>query len=225
MKYISIFFVVLSFIIINDKINACDCPIGWDSHSINYNYPTDPIHFPDIYCPVTIEYCCHWDNNLKQVVVQICDIYSTDHDHCMAFLPDWSDFLYNVYVEVLNNSGPVCTPEYPPCDGLTYDNYMLNIQTCYKYHNIPPGLGLHATPCPEGTVCEVHFKKCYDYSQNPPVLYMCYDGQVSYTGTCSNNVPTTLPPPGYTWEDEWETDCIYTPQGCELISIFYPACQ
>jgi len=212
------FFTSLSFV-----ESYADCPPGYTQETLNevnysYQYPSGGGYFE---CKVDIVYCCKWDNNLKEVVVEITEVKPHNPDsNCLVYLPDINDFISWLHTVTAQHADKFCSPLFPPCDDNINPFYIFKVFVagCWYYKNLQlyPHDDIYGTlmrPCPyETTECISTWKVCYDYTYTPAQLtYIFVSKTLSGTSTCPTTMPT-LPPAGKTWDEPWESDCFST--GC-----------
>lgn len=211
-KFISLVFVLLFLGAVNSYAEEIECPNGWELKTIRatYTYP------PSFVCEVDITFCCGWDNIEKRIMIEIEQIKaSTPGGNCIASIPDFSDFINWVHDQIAEQADSLCKPDYPPCDDLENPFYEVHINSkrCFKYVNksIYGIWELLYLPCPGlSGECKTIYRICYDYRYTPPRLRRYLIGRnIVGPSDCPTTVPT-LPPPGKTWNEYWETYCFLT---------------
>lgn len=141
MKKISIGFILTFVLFVSTSLNMyATCPSGYTSYTLSATYPYTYVVSGVTYyytCPMTIKYCCKWDNTLKQVVIIIDDFYGTT-TNCPDAIPDWSDFINWLHNQVALASHVSCAPAFPPCDDVNNPYYETKITSsqCWKIENI-----------------------------------------------------------------------------------------
>jgi hypothetical protein len=205
--------ILLSMLLPSNRLNAC-LP-GWNEHTVTYCY-TYNYNGESKYCYLEITYCCGWDNSLKTVDLNIVKIKSTGSgSDCNNWVHDKQALLYWAIMNCAYHLDDDCFPEWPPCDENWFYVKISN-SICYRIANHPNEELLLRTEfilCNDLTDCKCYywFQKCIDYSVNPPELKTIFTAQ-HRTENCQINCfqeNPFLPPQGYTWDDEWYTNCYF----------------
>lgn len=193
------------------------CPQGWDSDTIQamYSYNFNGYQFS---CYFTIIYCCRWNNDLKQVQAIIDVIYPTYSSICWLFIRDWWDFNNWVHNTVAVASIS-CSPPYPPCDDPNTNYFEIKViaNHCWYYENIQKYIGddyiLMKKRCGNLTnYCEITWRVCIDYSQNPPRISRTLVSRNSIgQPQCPDTYPELPPDDDPRWGQYWITQCFAHP--------------
>jgi len=218
-NYIVSLILGLTLVISTSSNLYATCPSGYTSYTIAATYTYTPLGGGTFNCPMTIKYCCKWDNSLKQVVSIIDDFYGTT-TNCATAIPDWVDFLTWLHNTVAQSSHLACAPEFPPCDDLVNPYYEVKVTSsrCWKIANrLVDGayndyVWVHTfINCQTSDKCVSTWRVCLDYNFSPPKVVRTFVSKVSLgTPACPDTEPT-LPPAGKTDEEPWITDCFAKP--------------
>jgi hypothetical protein len=221
-KKIKLFF--LFFLMINYRVFTFDCPDGYTMHTLVKVFDCQPALCER--CTVAIPFCCKWNTETHQL-----DIIFEDE---WAYFLRWSLCCYYLLLDtavfenfldsvLISSAEDICHGQYPPCDHPTRKYYEVVIAKpiCVYYKNTfePPLPGeepmwlLKVRRCANNAYCYKKYRVCKDYAQNPPQIVKTLV-EVYVSSHCEETeCPTSLPPTGKSWEEEWETGCCY--RGCQ----------
>lgn len=211
MKKVLLFlFSVLSFFSAISTASAdIVCPNGYSGPFTiqeTYTYP------PSFVCNVSISFCCKWDNTQKTSSVEIEELWETGGGHCLAYIPNWSDFLLWLHEIVLDRTRVACEPPITPCDDEENPFFIHKISSanCIYYQNMIkyPGDDIYSLvikKCPGSVYCLSTWRICYDYDLET-IRKTFVSMEMTGSAYCSETKPT-LPPQGKGWEEAWYTEC------------------
>lgn len=219
-KIVVIFSLIMFISIISSKEAKAVCPQGT-------NPATMVFQDPETGCNWTINFCwqCqHFVQTHNLFFVQI-ESYSSDPNNigCDNQALSTDKATKAIFSWIMMND--LC--EGKPCNGedTLWTECVLSIPLCKMYRNIYyPDINKNIVTsygCESGQFCQKHFKFCIDYNFNPPHIHISYVG--AYT-TIVTQEPITpcpvvnelIPPPGKTWQDNWDSDCIQILNNCTI---------
>lgn len=202
------------FLFVNN-LSAFQCPKGYIRHTIIRAFSCGCHR-----CTVAIPFCCKWNPFEHKLEV----IFNTDEAWflrwrlcCYYLLQDTATYHNFIDTAIMNNVENICLGEYPPCDHPTLRYYEVEIKKpiCVYYKNafITPFPGeepmwvLRVKRCSQYSNCIKKYRICIDYFQSPPAKTITLL-ETYITGNCKMG-NCVIPPPGKTWEEEWETECCF----------------
>ncbi len=191
-----------------------ECPSGFEAHDLLGTFYVSC--WP---CNIHIQICCKWDSETHTLIYYVIDNYMDDPDQFACLFLDFYSQQYSEWLDdfVLENIENVCFGDYPPCDHPTLNHFDVERRKAmcyfYKLQYTPPLPGedpiwkLSWKSCGFDSYCKTTWRICYDYSYNPKRFRKTLVGsEVIGTVYCDDD-PPTVPPPGKTMYESWETNC------------------
>ena len=180
------------------------CPFPYSTMTVNFN-TGDPT-----YCDVSVEYC--FKTNLGNTVY---DIYLSNIKILNPPCDAYSDESLIIKVKDAIARDLLIHNLLYPCSDTTHEKIQVNYTQahCWYYHNFPysptnPIPYLLMVPCDDTGYCIWVYKMCvntdgqYYYVEKEFISFQYISGSNKCIAESA-----ALPPPGYTWSNEWTTDC------------------
>ena len=176
------------------------CPYGSNLDSITFNNY--------IGCQWTIIFCwsCQHIGTKPTMWVSNIRYFSTPSPECDRVAPSQNEIERAIieWVEKVGCAGEPCRPY------AERDTGYLDMPMCQKWINTvyPNSNVTWMESCVTNLICRKKFTYCTDYTHNPPVLEITPISTelIGDINACSDLEPQ-IPPPGFTFQDNWETYC------------------